>query len=78
MRLILTVLAGLVILAGTVQGMRIPFRNLDDMLEAAAYDEDFLQYLLQQESETEADNGYANYCIAGNLKIMFLSKWAPQ
>ena len=72
MRLILTILAGLVILAGSVQGMRIPFRNIDDLLEVAAYDDDFLQYLLQQESKTAADsNGYANYCITEIILLCF-------
>ena len=57
MRLLLSILAGLLILAGSMRGMRIPLRNID--VEAAESDviDDFLQYLLQQEPNAD---GYAD------------------
>ncbi len=58
MRLILSILAGLVLLAGTVhaRSMRIPLNRIDALLEAAVSDDEFLQYLLQEELKTKAEN----------------------
>ena len=56
MRLILSILAGLLILTGSVRGMRLPFNEyIDVLLEGTASVKELLQYLQQQ------DNGYANY-----------------
>lgn len=56
MRLILSILAGLLIVTGSVRGMRIPFNEyIEALSEGAVSEEELLQYLQQQ------DNGYANY-----------------
>jgi hypothetical protein len=60
MRLILSILAGLALLAGTVharaRGMRIPYNRIDALLGAAVSDDEFLQYLLQEELKTKAQD----------------------
>ncbi len=58
MHLALSILAGLVLLAGTMhaRGMRIPLNRIDALLEAAVSDDEFLQYLLQQELKIQAEN----------------------
>ena len=51
MYLIFSVLAGLVLLTGTTQGMRIPYNNMDTLLEADVSDDNYLRYLLRQEEQ---------------------------
>ena len=58
---IFSILAGLVLLTGTTQGMHISYSNMDAQLEAAVSDDNYLQYpLRQEEQKTESiasDNG---------------------
>ena len=58
---IFSILAGLVLLTGTTQGMRISYSNMDAQLEVAVSDDNYLQYPFRQEKQkTESiasDNG---------------------
>ena len=56
MRLVLSILAGLALLAATVQGWKLPLDRIDAQLEEAVAEDEFLHYLLQEELKTKAEN----------------------
>lgn len=56
MRLALSILAGLVLLAATVQGRYLPLNRIDALLEEAVAEDEFLQSLLQEELQAKPED----------------------
>ena len=54
MHLALSILAGLALLAATVQGRNLPLDRIDALLEEAVAEDEFLRYLLEEELKTKA------------------------